>query len=306
VVLASGLAVAQRPSPVPAVLCSQAAGAMRARLCLRGPQSSLRAAEKLLALGLLANSRLRTQPPLRAPAVFAELHAGSLRRVPGGVRDALCAWNAGEVPLLLLDRVPTVAELLGLQGAGMRAVSLLNNGAQCAPFASALEFAMHDLAHAEKFFLSAQYTEQVGFFFTLSRAWQKPAFVAYCKSLDSRFARELADIAVDMNASAPFLVALLNMRLRTAVGRGADGGQPAARPAQLMLYRLLGLPEDVAHAACAVRADRTAPSEAQMVQRYFFAVGRLRLGGESSLFGNDAGSIGAAAGHFVQCNTGSD
>jgi hypothetical protein len=139
-------------------------------------------------------------------------------RVPTLAAQALIAWADG-TPVELLTHVPEASHVLALQARGARCVSALPEGVPTEPHDNRFEFVLHDLCHLGKFVCSPHYAEQVGFFATLRRGFDHPAWRSLESELDAEFDRDRDYVASDMNGSSVFLFAVLKMKLKMAARR---------------------------------------------------------------------------------------
>jgi len=151
-------------------------------------------------------------------------------RVPDLAARALVAWAEG-APVELLTHVPDAECVLALQARGARCVSLLPEGVDTSPHPNRFHFVLHDLCHLGKFVCSPHYPEQVGFFSTLRRAFDDPAWRRIESLTDGEFIVDRNHIATDMNGSAVFLFAVLKMKLKMAARRlyARERGAPPPR-----------------------------------------------------------------------------
>jgi len=235
----------------------------------------------------------RRLPPLtcRSTSPWVRFFAEErLRGIPTAVARALVAWGDG-FSVLLLKRVPSPFEVLELQAVGRRCVSLLSEDApeNAAPHASALDFALHDLCHLDKFADPEHHLGQVGFFAGLHAASARREWSAFQAKFDSVFQRDVAHVAADMNGSAVFLFAALKMKLKMAVRRRCNAEWQRAkvggpldeaeneryRSAEDELFALLGFALDIVDAARATSTRRSDVAQAMKLLAHFEAVGRL-------------------------------
>jgi hypothetical protein len=216
-----------------------------------------------------------------------------MHRVSTAVARALVAWGNG-FPVELRTEVPPAVALLGLQAEGRRCVSLLPDGADTAPHADPLAFAIHDLCHLDKFIDPEHHRGQVGFFACLHRAVRGPHWSEFESRFDADFSHDWQHVAADMNGSAVFLFAALKMKLKMAVRRrlaALEGGAPdqggplttnEARSYATFLEDLLDLLRlhgDVADAARRTSARRDDPVAALTLLRHFEELGEATLCG---------------------------
>jgi hypothetical protein len=142
--------------------------------------------------------------------VFANF---SLRSVPKAVNHALIEWTAGNYDLVLVDRVPAPFEILKLQCEGKRCVSMLTKKEELEDLVigqrDPLGFILHDLIHADRFYLNKDILPgQLGFCRLLKRALD---FEIFSEMLlrDRDFEKELHYIAGDMNSFCVHLMKCL-------------------------------------------------------------------------------------------------
>ena len=204
-------------------------------------------------------------------------------RVEEQVAAGLLAWVAGERPLHVRFSIPPPLEVLALQARGERIVSLLPEGVPTGLEPDNVEFALHDLCHAEKFFDPAHHAGQVGLFATLHRALQTDAWVQLVAPFAPGWQAEVDHVAADMNGSVLFLWAALRRKVMNAA-KLVERSQDAARAE---LCAALALPVDVAHSAEAFTVHRDIPAEvtafhADVLLRHFEAHGAAILAGQAS------------------------
>jgi hypothetical protein len=216
-----------------------------------------------------------------------------LCRVPTAVAHALVAWADG-FPVTLLTRVPSPDEVLELQSVGERCVSILSDDVETAPHANALEFALHDLCHLDKFIDPEHHLGQVGFFAKLRAARAHADWPAFESLFDVAFQRDFAHVSADMNGSAVFLFAALKMRLKMAARRRYnvdanclrtsgpldEAEEQSYRAAEGDLFELLGLRGDLADAGRNTSTRRGDPRSAMKLLCYFEEAGSLVNPGE--------------------------
>lgn len=219
--------------------------------------------------------------------------AVKLRGVDRAVAEGLCAWSRGEREATVLLGVPEATWVLAQQARGARCVTLLPHGnTPPPPHATGLAFALHDLAHLEKFFDPAHHAGQVGLFGLLHDAVASGAWGSLVARHDGAFVADVEGVFADMNGSAVFLLSLLKMRLRVATRRrlarlegreaaprGAlDAREEAAFAGELeRLLDALRLDGEAREAARRVSARRDAPSSGALLDAYLGDAGRARL-----------------------------
>jgi len=158
---------------------------------------------------------------------------GVINNVPA----ALAAWLQGEWPLTLCERIPRSAEVLDMQVAGTRPVTVLSAWPRMlAPVLgkpNAFAFMVHDLEHAWKFFHDADmHRAQRAFFRQLAQMLAAGRFRDYLR--DPLFAAKFDYLSSDMNThtlhAAQFLRAILvEFHLRRAGLAAPDSLSDAAR-----------------------------------------------------------------------------
>jgi hypothetical protein len=211
-----------------------------------------------------------------------------VRRVPRRALSGLFAWAKG-FSVDLREDVPRADEILALQAAGRRCVSLLPEGVSPAPHASGLDFLIHDLCHLDKFVAPEHHEEQVGFFGSLQRLVADPTFHELEQRLDRTFVEDRNRLAADVNGSAVYLFALLKMKLKMAARRlnARNAGAPARVSGPLdpaeqavfdeleaILYDCLEFDAKLAGAAQATSARRDATDAASLIAAEFRRRGR--------------------------------
>ena len=80
----------------------------------------------------------------------------AFKATPQAVNRSLLAWSLSEYPLVLMERVPSVEEVLEQQIRGQRCITIFREQSTLAKLIlgerDALGFAFHDLIHADHFF----------------------------------------------------------------------------------------------------------------------------------------------------------
>lgn len=128
----------------------------------------------------------------------------SWRSIPLSVPRSLCAWQAGQYPLVLLTHVPTPDEVMDLQAQGRRCVSMLTRPSELENFVEegrdVLGFIVHDLIHADHFFADPQKAAaQIQFSQKLLRVRGLPP-IQDMLGKDDLFQKEFHYLASDMNS----------------------------------------------------------------------------------------------------------
>jgi|GEM_PF-2050601 len=126
---------------------------------------------------------------------------------------SLKAWLNQEIPLVLYHRIPNPLEVLSLQATGQRCVSALYQKEQISQLILGkkdyLDFFLHDLEHAYKFYHNNKfYHGQVGFYKLLLQAMQ----AGYFSEVIESNLREAFDYVIsDMNSHPVHLMKCLKM-----------------------------------------------------------------------------------------------
>ena len=127
----------------------------------------------------------------------------SLRSLPWSVNRSLCQWHLGQYPLQLLFHIPSTDEVHQLQTQGQRCVSLLMQESELTQAYTggrdSLGFLVHDLIHADHFFLEPQKRlAQVQFSKYL---WQlkEHAWIQQRRGEDPQFDHDWDYLVSDMN-----------------------------------------------------------------------------------------------------------
>lgn len=131
----------------------------------------------------------------------ANLRARSLRGMPGFVLPTLACWLEGGLRVHLVESVVTPAEMLAAQAQGFRYVTLPILQALAGDMLGerdALEFLLHDLAHADTFF-RAEY-DPVGQQQFFSRLQQDIPHLQPMAKEDEKFREQLEYLMSDMNS----------------------------------------------------------------------------------------------------------
>ena len=124
--------------------------------------------------------------------------------IPVSIHRALTRWYEGTYPLQLWTHVPTPDQLLEIQTEGLRGVSVFENEIDLSrminPLRDPFEFILHDLEHADRFFLEPQNNlGQIGFFKKLYQFWQNPT-LKKLYAHDKVFQHEFDYLMADMNS----------------------------------------------------------------------------------------------------------
>jgi hypothetical protein len=214
-----------------------------------------------------------------------------VRRVPQPALRGLFAWASG-FPVDLREDVPRADEVLALQAAGRRCVSLLPDGVSPEPHASGLEFLIHDLCHLDKFREPEHHEGQVGFFASLLALREDSGFQRVEGLLDSTFTEDRDRLSADINGSAVYLFALLKMKLKMAARRRharlanvpvrVSGPLDAHEQAVFeeiedALYACLAFDEELRRAARATSSRRDDLGAASIIAHEFRLRGRATL-----------------------------
>jgi hypothetical protein len=226
--------------------------------------------------------------PSHATPALARFATRRVRGVSPDIARGLLAWARGERPVDLLYQAATPAEVLDRQARGRRCVSLLDDETAQARgnplHPDGLTFALHDLAHLEKFVAPAHHQGQVGFFRCMRRALAAPEMAALEATFDAAWTADRDYVVADMNGSAVFLFSVLKMRLGMAVRRRrarADGRpaptegalddeeRAAAAPAFATLFSAMGLPPELGEEARLTSANRLHPAHARRLLDHF-------------------------------------
>jgi hypothetical protein len=231
--------------------------------------------------------------PLPAGAALRVFATRRVRGIPELVAHGLLAWAREGRPGELVRDIPSAREILALQSAGRRQVSLVDDARAAAHgdprHPDGLAFALHDLCHLEKLVAPEHHLGQVGFFRAVAGALGDPRLHELERGFDQQWQVDRDYVIADMNGSAIFLFALLKMRVKMAVrrrlgrerGRTASGGpldadeQAALQPALETLFAALGLPPALVLSAFAVSARHDSPADARRLLAHFEERGRV-------------------------------
>jgi hypothetical protein len=146
----------------------------------------------------------------------------AFKATPVAVHRSLLAWSAGAYPLVLMDRVPTVEEVLAQQTRGQRCVTLMRRPSALAKLVlgerDALGFAFHDLIHADHFFHDNHLMRaQVGFYRLVERMLTEGMLAPFMARAE--FPEALDYLLADMNAHPVHLLKCLRAICRKAHDR---------------------------------------------------------------------------------------
>jgi hypothetical protein len=167
------------------------------------------------------------------------------------VPAALYHWVGGAWPLTLMERIPSPLEVLDMQAAGTRPVTLLSAFPRLLrPVLSkpdAFAFMVHDLEHAYKFLQDGELRDgQIEFFRALQRCVQGRHFETYLA--DTAFARKFDYLISDMNThpahSVQYLQAILiDYHLRREGKQASDPVSPSGWQQIVPLLDAVGMRE---------------------------------------------------------------
>lgn len=148
-----------------------------------------------------------------------------LKKLPEGVSRILHLWDQGSVDLMLVDAAITPQEMLALQAQGRRVVTIsrtaLLQGNLVEGQRDALEFLLHDLAHADLFFKES-HGEQVSFFKQVKRDLESNIYDIYLQ--DSLFKRDFEYVISDMNSCRVHLESCLKAAMIESEKRRSGHG----------------------------------------------------------------------------------
>jgi hypothetical protein len=195
------------------------------------------------------------RPPLPCTSAWPEvaLFAHSqVYRVEAQVAESLVQWAHNPSRLVALLRVPTPREVLAWQARGTRCVSLLPDGADTGLQPSTLEFALHDLCHAHKFFDPAHHVGQVGWSRVLQQTLESREWQVLTHGFGAQWQAELDHVTADMNGSPLFLYSALRRKVELAA---VQAGQDALA-ARHRLVEALRMDEPVRAAALTFSVHR--------------------------------------------------
>lgn len=140
---------------------------------------------------------------LRYPTLGLLFSHRAFRATPEPVHRALLSMSTGAYPLVLMDRVPTVAEVLAQQTQGKRCVTLFHQEAWLSKMIlgerDPLSFAFHDLIHADHFFhANSERLGQIGFYRQIDRLHREGVLNEWLAC--EKFPDQLEYLMADMNS----------------------------------------------------------------------------------------------------------
>lgn len=210
------------------------------------------------------------------------LASRGVRDLPDDARRALLGMFAGTHAATVYRRPLAAREVVALQAAGRRCVSLLDEHAPLGPYATPLGFCVHDLSHLAAFFDPAHARGQRGFFRALDRALDGD-LEALLADHDPALRADVLAVGADTNGSCVFAFASLVMKLKMAVRRalGRRTGlvrergpltpeeETAFTPELRRFTRALGMPASLDEDAARVGTRRAFPEAARRVLLFF-------------------------------------
>ncbi|MBY0516968.1 MAG: hypothetical protein K2P81_08675 [Bacteriovoracaceae bacterium] len=139
----------------------------------------------------------------RYPTLGELLSHRAFRATPESVHRALLSWSTGGYPLVLMDRIPSVAEVLEQQTKGKRCVTLFHQEAQLSKYIlgerDPLGFGFHDLIHADHFFhQNGLMLGQIGFYRQIAAIHKEGLLNDWMKLED--YPHRLEYLMADMNS----------------------------------------------------------------------------------------------------------
>jgi hypothetical protein len=203
-------------------------------------------------------------------------------RIIPSVPIALRSWVLEDWPLILLTRIPSPLEVLGMQIQGTRPVTVISEFPRAVQpvlgKANGFEFLIHDLEHAWKFFHDpTEHQAQRHFFRLLQRAHEAGHFTAYLH--DAIFAEKFDYLISDMNTHPVhglryFHAVLVECLLRREGKSLREPLSPGAKQEIIQLIRQLArawaLEERETHALLALTGDDFTEATAMTLEQYFF------------------------------------
>jgi len=139
----------------------------------------------------------------RYPTLGLLLNHRAFRATPEAVHRALLNWSTGAYPLVLMERIPSVPEVLAQQVTGKRCVTLLREERQLKKLVlgerDPLSFAFHDLIHADHFFHRNDLMRgQVGFYRQVHQLLMSGKLAPWLRR--ENFPGQLEYLTADMNS----------------------------------------------------------------------------------------------------------
>jgi hypothetical protein len=154
--------------------------------------------------------------------VFEFLSVMRLRGVSLRSQRALLQWQAGQYDIELTHHVPAAREILQKQAHGLRVVTVLKTPQELSSYTlerDPLEFALHDLEHADEFFhdpdLKAQ---QIALYRCLQKAQSQNALELFLKH-DPHFVSDWEYLIGDMNTHPEHMKSAFRAILRASLKR---------------------------------------------------------------------------------------
>ncbi len=143
-----------------------------------------------------------------------------LSGIPLVVNQTLTAWHDGDLPLILLERIPLPKEVLEQQLKGERSVTMITKEKNLGQYVfgerDPLSFLIHDLQHAAKFYFHPKaYSSQVGFYRFIYPFMSDPKLLSLLQE-DAQFKNEFEYAISDMNAYCLHLLKHINAAFREA------------------------------------------------------------------------------------------
>jgi hypothetical protein len=128
----------------------------------------------------------------------------SLRSIPISVARALVAWQNGTYSLKLRTDIPSPEEVMKMQAQGYRCVSILFSESEISRFVEnerdVLGFIIHDLIHADHFFINPiTASQQIRFSEKMTAVYANPK-IQQMMIKDPHFKVELQYLISDMNS----------------------------------------------------------------------------------------------------------
>ena len=165
---------------------------------------------------LAVEERFRLEP-------LTLLRSYQLYGVRAAAQEGLISWLEGRYPLSCRADIPTCDEMLDCQCEGRRFVTVLTSDAdrtrQLGRHHGALEFLLHDLEHAQKFFGNPEWAHgQRAFFNCLRRSLRFPKW----NQFDAIFNAQLDYVKSDMNSHPLHMLKYLKAILLEAARRRGD------------------------------------------------------------------------------------